>query len=201
MRSGISDIAASLLQARKDKGLTQGELGKRTGLPQSHISRIESGVVDLQLSSLVEIARALDLEVKLLPRRALPAVEGAVKAVAGDDDSGATSRARAEIQKELQLVERVQKVHPRIPEIDSYSEALKKTLAMRFDNSSLNILQNAFKASPNMANLLDSANVGSSARLLITSSILRNKLDGVWAHVPQNNAQLQQPAYRLEDDE
>jgi transcriptional regulator with XRE-family HTH domain len=43
--------------------MTQKELGQRVGLPQSHISKIEKGAVDLQLSSLVEIARALDFEV------------------------------------------------------------------------------------------------------------------------------------------
>ena len=57
MSVGIADIAVSIRQARKDKGLTQRELGKRVGLPQSHISKIESGAVDVQLSSLVEITR------------------------------------------------------------------------------------------------------------------------------------------------
>lgn len=84
MSAGIDDIAASLKAARKAKGLTQRELGQRVGLPQSHISKIESGAVDLQLSSLAEIARALELEVMLLPRRALPAVEGAVRAHGAD---------------------------------------------------------------------------------------------------------------------
>ena len=88
MSVGIRDTAASIRAARKAKGLTQHELGQRVGLPQSHISKIESGAVDLQLSSLVEITRALDLELKLVPRRILPAVEAVLRA------GGTTARER-----------------------------------------------------------------------------------------------------------
>jgi transcriptional regulator with XRE-family HTH domain len=80
MGAGIRNIASLIKEARLAKSLTQRELGRRVGLPQSHISKIEKGGVDLQLSSLAEIARALDLEVKLVPRKALPAVEGIVRA-------------------------------------------------------------------------------------------------------------------------
>ena len=90
MDAAIDDIAALIKAARKAKGLTQQALGKRVGLPQSHISKIENGAVDLQLSSLAEIARALDLEIRLVPRRALPAVEGVVRAhVAAFSDDAA----------------------------------------------------------------------------------------------------------------
>ena len=80
MGAGIREIATTVKQIRLAKSLTQQELGKRVGLPQSHISKIEKGGVDLQLSSLVEIARALDLQVKLVPRQALAAVEGVIRA-------------------------------------------------------------------------------------------------------------------------
>ena len=70
----IPDIAQELKAARQGKGLTQRALGSLTGLPQSHISKIETGTVDLKLSSLIELARVLDLEPVLVPRKALPAV-------------------------------------------------------------------------------------------------------------------------------
>jgi hypothetical protein len=44
-------------------------------VPQSHISKIESGKVDIKTSSLIELARALDLEIMIVPRRLVPAVE------------------------------------------------------------------------------------------------------------------------------
>ena len=52
MIEGNDSIADSFKSARLAKGLTQKELGRRVGMPQSHISKIESGGVDLQLSSL-----------------------------------------------------------------------------------------------------------------------------------------------------
>jgi transcriptional regulator with XRE-family HTH domain len=76
-----SAIIKALRQARRERGLSQHELSARVGIPQSHISKIESGAVDIQLSSLVQLARALDLEVKLIPRKALPAVEGIVRSM------------------------------------------------------------------------------------------------------------------------
>ena len=75
----IEYIAAALKTARKAKKLSQTELGTNVGLPQSHISKIESGRTDLKLSSLIELARALDLELTLVPRQLLPAVQSIVR--------------------------------------------------------------------------------------------------------------------------
>ena len=70
----IEDFAHKLHEARKAKGLTQKELGAKIGLPQSHISQIEAGRIDIRLSSLLELARLLDLEPMLIPRSLVPAV-------------------------------------------------------------------------------------------------------------------------------
>src|SRR6202007_398657 len=75
----IQYLAAGIRSARQAKGFTQRELGQRVGLPQSHISKIETGAVDLTLSRLAEIARALELEIKLVPRSVLPAVEAVIR--------------------------------------------------------------------------------------------------------------------------
>ena len=74
----IADIAKKLQAARKAKGLTQAELGAKMGLPQSHISQIEAGRVDIRASSLLEMARLLDLEPMLIPRALTPAVRGII---------------------------------------------------------------------------------------------------------------------------
>ena len=68
----IEYIAESLRAARKKKGLSQKALSMKVGIPQSHISKIEHGHVDLQISSLIELARVLDLEFMLVPRELLP---------------------------------------------------------------------------------------------------------------------------------
>lgn len=76
------EIINALKSARGAKGLSQRALAARTGVPQSHISKIESGNADIRLSSLIELARALELELKLVPRKAVPAVDSVVRSTA-----------------------------------------------------------------------------------------------------------------------
>lgn len=85
----MEDIARTLQAARAAKGLSQRALAAKAGVPQSHISKIEAGAVDLRLSSLIELARVLDLEPVLVPRRALPAVQSTIRAAAAPDARGA----------------------------------------------------------------------------------------------------------------
>ena len=71
----MKDIIKSLKEIRKKKGLSQSELGTSVGLPQSHISHIESGNVDIRMSSLIEIGRCLDVELMLVPRDLVPSIQ------------------------------------------------------------------------------------------------------------------------------
>lgn len=64
----IGAFMERLRSVREQRGLTQRELGRLAGVPQSHISKIESGAVDLRLSSLLAIAAVLDLELVLSDR-------------------------------------------------------------------------------------------------------------------------------------
>jgi HTH-type transcriptional regulator / antitoxin HipB len=68
-------ITEQIKAARKKKGLSQKSLGIKVGIPQSHISKIEQGKVDLQTSSLIQLARVLDLELMLVPRQHITAVQ------------------------------------------------------------------------------------------------------------------------------
>jgi HTH-type transcriptional regulator/antitoxin HipB len=74
MKYTIIDIAEKLKAARAARGLSQRKLSQLAGVPQGHISKIESGNVDLRVSSLIQLARALGLELTLVPRKTLPAV-------------------------------------------------------------------------------------------------------------------------------
>ena len=69
------NLAAALKAARINKGLSQRALSALAGVPQSHISKIETSGVNLTISSLAAIAHALDLEIALIPRKAVPAVK------------------------------------------------------------------------------------------------------------------------------
>lgn len=77
----LEDIGNKLKAARRRKGLSQRALAAKTGLLQAQISKIENGASDLRLSSLIALSRALDLELELIPRKALPAVEALVRDV------------------------------------------------------------------------------------------------------------------------
>ena len=88
----------ALKEARLARGLSQAELGAMVGLPQSHISRIESGAVDVGISALLEISRSLGLEPIAVPASLVPAVRSLLRpaspdgparpAYALDDDDG-----------------------------------------------------------------------------------------------------------------
>ena len=89
----IADIAATLKDARERKGLSQRALSTQAGVPQGQISRIENGEVDLRVSSLIALARALELELTLVPRKALSAVNAIIRTGASGGESSGASRA------------------------------------------------------------------------------------------------------------
>jgi transcriptional regulator with XRE-family HTH domain len=67
-----------LRHARKARGLSQDELSKQLGIGQGTLSRAETST-DVQFGTLQQIARALDLEPMLVPRRLVPAVDAIVR--------------------------------------------------------------------------------------------------------------------------
>jgi transcriptional regulator with XRE-family HTH domain len=79
MRYKLEPIAHALKEARAYKGLSQRELSQRSGVPQGQISKIERGTVDLRASSLIALSRALDLELSLVPRKSLSAVQAIIR--------------------------------------------------------------------------------------------------------------------------
>lgn len=84
--SAIEPIIRQIKEVRGARKLSQRALSAKVGLPQGHISRIEAGEVDLKLSSLVGLARALDLEPMLVPRQRIKAVDAIIRSSARADD-------------------------------------------------------------------------------------------------------------------
>lgn len=60
-RYGLGSLTEAIRQARLAKGWSQRDLSARAHLTQAQISRIENGEVDMQVSTLIELARSLDL--------------------------------------------------------------------------------------------------------------------------------------------
>ncbi|MEQ9859636.1 helix-turn-helix domain-containing protein [Pectobacterium cacticida] len=88
MRYVTEQILESLREARIHKGLSQRDLSTRSGGPQSHISKIESGGVDLRISSLIALARSLDLERFVAPKKSIPAITSIIRSSKGISDEG-----------------------------------------------------------------------------------------------------------------
>lgn len=59
-----------LIQARKDAGITQTELGTRIGQRQTFISKIELGERRLDAAELIQISRAMEIDPYALLREA-----------------------------------------------------------------------------------------------------------------------------------
>ena len=77
-----------LKRTRKDQRMSQREMENRTGIRQSHLSRIENGLAEPKLSQAVQMARAVGFEFVLVPRRALPAVSGLLRDFDGRNTGG-----------------------------------------------------------------------------------------------------------------
>ena len=83
MNPMLEDLALALKQARTGKALSQRAAGELSGVHQYQVSKIEKGRVDPRLSTLLQLSRAVGLELRLVPRQALPAVDGLLRGLAG----------------------------------------------------------------------------------------------------------------------
>ncbi len=206
MSVAIDEIAASIKAARTAKGFTQKQLGERVGLPQSHISKIESGNVDLQLSSLIEITRALSLELKLVPRKTLPAIEGVVKSHRERSD---TSRALATITETNQFAEKVRESYPNIKAVNEFQAVLLNLQTIRFNAGTVKAIQDALQPVAHLKkNLQDlgwaleqQGGAKKLARQIEESTRALQHLRNRQVHGLDRENAPRLPAYRLEEDE
>lgn len=88
----VEYLAKALKAAREGKKLSQRALGKVAGMPQYQISKIENAAVDMKASTLIELSRALDLEVMLVPRKHVPAVKSIVGSAGRETSESAPPR-------------------------------------------------------------------------------------------------------------
>ena len=196
MAYATEQITHSLKAARESKRLSQRSLARLAGVPQSHISKIENGAVDLRLSSLVEIARALDLEVTLVPRKNLSAVQSIIrsserpaqKGVPGPSPAREFSRLKDSLRTALSA-------HPSIKELaqlQSYVCDLQRISPPMID---LNMLREATKSV--QAFSADAERLDDLRRSLNELQRLRNAI----AHQTPQAFETRRRAYSLEDDD
>lgn len=192
-------IANTLRDARKTRGLSQRALGAKAGVPQSHISKIENGAVDLRTSSLVELARVLDLELMLVPRKAIPAVQAIVRnsarslfpAVESDRQVlGDLKRLQAAIAQALQA-------HPAIAELAQLQRQVRELQHFSIPSHHTAAIRNAAAAARAFPG--NAANLSALQDSLATLRHLRNTL----AHTPPTSQVVEtaHPAYGLDEDD
>ena len=68
MTEKCAAIIDSLIEQRKEKGMTQNELAKATDLTQSVIARLESKKATPQLDTLVKVADALECNLRIVQK-------------------------------------------------------------------------------------------------------------------------------------
>lgn len=73
------DLRRELLAARRERRWSQKELGRRVGLPQVHISAIETGKVAPRFSTLLDLVRTLEFDLLLVPRTLAPLVRALIQ--------------------------------------------------------------------------------------------------------------------------
>lgn len=74
-------IHREIRKARQRKGMSQAQLGRRIGQPQSAVSLIEQDR-NVCLSTLMEISKSLDVELRLVPVSLVPAVDEMIEQAA-----------------------------------------------------------------------------------------------------------------------
>jgi transcriptional regulator with XRE-family HTH domain len=97
-RDAFSGLGQALRVAREQKGLTQKALADSLGLRQRQISDLERAAMDPRFSTVQDVARALELEVALVPRHLVSTLDGLQRREQGSstpmyalqDDDGAT---------------------------------------------------------------------------------------------------------------
>ena len=192
-------IADMLKSAREGKGLSQRALSEQTGVPQAHISKIENNTVDLRVSNLVKLARVLELEVVLAPRKAVPAVQSIVR-----DSVESNLFARGRVRRTLRELRRLQrhiaaliKLHPEVTELAEFQRHvrdLQHFLIPRHDIETIRNAEDAVKSFRDNPESLDAVRAS-----LFQLRNLRNTL----AHglSDRETGESVQPVYRLEDDD
>lgn len=84
-----------LKAARLKRGWSQLEFGRRVGLPQAHVSGIETGRIVPHVDTLLDLVRVLDRDLVLVPRALVPAVQALIRDYRRDTDAHGAGEERA----------------------------------------------------------------------------------------------------------
>ncbi|MEI9405676.1 helix-turn-helix domain-containing protein [Mesorhizobium argentiipisi] len=191
MTYSTESILQTLRSAREQSGLSQRDLSARIGVPQSHISKIESGATDLRLSSLVELARALDHELVLVPRKALAAVE-AIVSNAHATQGGEDRRRSATFNRAEAALAKLRRDNPDAFDFTRLDQTLRELANFRLGKADLDTLR---AVTDRLMKLPDGPGATPAIeRASKTLRALRNRIAHATPEAPR-------PAYALDDED
>ena len=189
----------TLRVARESKGLSQRELSRRAGVPQSHISRIENGTIDLRLSSLVALSRVLDLEPILVPRKALSAVQSIIRS--NTKPSGESYKNRRMAQRALkdfqETIEQLAKTHISSEDLTQLQRKVRRLQLSRLTSPDVESIQTLNRSIKPLVNSPDNPNI--LRQVLAKLQSLIDALTNSSANAAQPESV--RPAYSLDDEE
>ena len=195
-RSGVELLAETIRQARLQKGWSQRELSARARIPQAQISRFETGSVDPQVSTLVELARTLDLDLQLVPRAAITAVGAAVRSAEQRSEERASQELLAKLQ---QAADAAYKFAPEREEVGSIRDTLRELQPMGPRLRSLKLEPDLQKLLRNLDMFVTHppASRGRHAHILIDAASWLRSLRNQLAQATES----ERPAYSLDDED
>ncbi len=199
MSYSIEEIAKTLKEARKSKGLSQRDLSVKAGVPQSHISKIENGTVDLRVSSLISLARNLGMELTLIPRKTVPVVNSIIRS--NERKMGATSGETRRAVKELKYI---QDSIAKIPKLNTPTMAMEKFQRQLRDIQKFSITEKQLKQIEEIRRGFqkfqeNSANIKAFEETMYQTDKLRNALAHAQLEIPK--FYYPRAAYSLEEDD
>jgi transcriptional regulator with XRE-family HTH domain len=205
-RDQFHSLITALTAARHRAGLSQRALSEKVGLAQSHLSKIERGAVDPQISSLMEIARVLGLELMLVPTQLVPALQ-ALKREATPDPRQLPSTLDHDLIRLARHARVLEKRFPDLHVLSDFRLAADELRIARLDEFSYaearplidtanTILNRLRKQSRALSPYEQAAATTISDELKPITRALRN-IRNTWAH--RDTSASQSPAYRLDD--
>lgn len=69
----------ALRETRRARGWSQEAFGRKVDLPQAHVSGIEAGKIVPRFDTLLDLVRALDFDLMMVPRSLVPAVQALIR--------------------------------------------------------------------------------------------------------------------------
>jgi len=206
---GANGLMTGLATARRRAGLNQLSLAQRIGADQSYISKVERGGVDPQTSTLIELARALDLELMLVPRQLVPAVQALQREVAPDPRSAPNKidQDLARLSRDARGIMRHYPAFQALSEVATAADELRdarvdETVALKtrpLIDGARAIINKLRGHTGNRSDIELSIDIKDAAdRFKPIASALKS-LRNQWVHRDAPSAPL--PAYRLGDDD